>query len=67
MARILFFFAFFLPSITEASELPRVDVIQLQEQFITRQLYLDGTLHPHRHTALSPEVSGVLIGRRVQI
>jgi len=67
MARILFFFAFFLPSITEASELPRVDVIQLQEQFMTRQLYLNGTLHPHRHTALSPEVSGVLIARRVQI
>ena len=44
MARILFFFAFFLPSITEAGELPRVDVIQLQEQFMTRQLYLDGTL-----------------------
>jgi RND family efflux transporter MFP subunit len=67
MAQIFFLFAFLLPSITEASELPRVDVIQLQEQFMTRHLYLDGTLHPHRNTALSPEVSGVLIGRRVNI
>ena len=67
MARIFFLFALLLPSMTEASELPRVDVIQLQEKFMTRELYLDGTLNPHRQTALSAEVSGVLTERRVQI
>ena len=34
---------------------------------MSHKLNLDGTLHPHRHSALSSEVSGVLISRRVQI
>ena len=67
MARTVCFLALFLPAVTGASELPRIGIIQLQEQSISHQLNLDGTLHPHRYSALSSEVSGVLISRRVQI
>ena len=67
MARTICFLVLFLPAVTGASELPRIGIIQLQEQSMSHQLNLDGTLHPHRHSALSSEVSGVLISRRVQI